>query len=372
MNNFFKATAALCCGAAFGTASAKDATQAPLSLRSNGVDYGVSILGQYDAAFFEGENSPSDRHDWRRASIGVYARKSGRFDVVANYDVKARGWLDAYAQVETSIGAFRLGQFRTPVGMDDGSTSSASTVFLERALPESAVHQGRRMGLDWTHTQRARWIFNVGIYEGGDFNGNNEGRSLAARTVYSPRNDERVALHFGASASREERADRVARLRSKPEASLSDRYYVDSGALPGSRAIDRFGIEAIWRSGPLSLQSEWLAIAAQRGDGAEDGFAHGGYVQGSWMITGETKPYKRGGLGNPVPLRSSGALEVAARWSELIVEDPATLLDRARHWTIGANWYVGKHLKLMGNYVRIDSRVRNDPGILEFRAQFAL
>lgn len=351
---------------------AADAPRAPLSLRHDGTDYGVAALLQYDFNRFHGDDAPRDRDDWRRATVGLYARKTGVFDVVADYDFKAEAWLDAYARVETGVGAFRLGQFRTPVGLDDGGTSSGSTVFMERALPEAVVHQGRRLGLDWTRALGTRWLFNLGAYGGGDLGGLHEGRSLAGRAVFSPRNDDEELLHFGASASRERRDDRVARLRGKPEAALSDRYYLDSGALRDSEAIDRYGLEAIWRRGPWSLQGEWLGIAARRDAGLADGRAQGGYLQGSWMLSGETKPYKRGALANPRPQRPGGAVELAARWSTLRIDAPATPLDRQSNWALGLNWYVGTHLKLMANYVDVDSRAARDPDLIELRIQLML
>ena len=47
---------------------------------------------------------------------------------------------------------------------------------------------------------------------------------------------------------------------------------------------------------------------------------------------------------------------------------------RQRDWTLGANWYWGKHLKLQANYVwlRTDhAGVSLDPEIFEARVQFA-
>jgi phosphate-selective porin OprO and OprP len=201
---------------AFKPAHATDAPRPPLSAHHNGVDYGLSGLMQYDIARFDGRHSPRDREDWRRATIGVYVRKQGAFGAVADYDFKARAWLDSYLRVESSVGALRLGQFRTPVGLDSGATSSGSTVFLERALPEAAMHQGRRLGLDWTHAQSERYRFNLGIYSGGDLAGRHKGHSIGGKAVFLPRNDIDDVLHLGFSASREERDDRIARLNSKP------------------------------------------------------------------------------------------------------------------------------------------------------------
>ena len=60
------------------------------------------------------------------------------------------------------------------------------------------------------------------------------------------------------------------------------------------------------------------------------------------------------------------------RYSTLDLDDGPVLGGTEHDWTIGANWYVTKYLKLQANYVRAvsDRRdVRADPRILEVRAQ---
>ena len=47
---------------------------------------------------------------------------------------------------------------------------------------------------------------------------------------------------------------------------------------------------------------------------------------------------------------------------------------REHDWTLGANWYLGSHLKLQANYVRASSErgtLALDPRVFELRAQVA-
>lgn len=322
----------------------------------SGIEYGLSGLMQYDLNRFHDEASslPAYQADdaWRRAGLGFYIRKPGKFDVLVDYDLKADIWLDAYVRVETGIGSLRAGQLRTPVGLDDGATSSGATTFLERASPQAMVHEGRRIGVDWARSFDKKLLLNLAYFDGGDLDGANEGNTWAARAVYTPSQTDGKLLHFGLSGSRERRDLRTARVRVRQEASLGSTALVDSRTLRDVDAIDRYGAEFIWRSGPYAVQAEWLRIDARQDHVSDDVRGDGGYVQGSWMITGETRPYRRtGGLHNPTPSKSSGAVELALRYSDASIDAPLARYDRQDSWTVGLNWYLGKYTRLMTNYV---------------------
>jgi phosphate-selective porin OprO/OprP len=175
------------------------------------------------------------------------------------------------------------------------------------------------------------------------------------------------------AASHEERDDRIARVRARPEAGLTDVRLVDSGSLRDADAIDRMGLEAAWQRGPWLAQGEWLAAEVSR-DVAADYRAQGGYVQGSWMLTGETKPYKGTAFGNPKPARAAGAVELGLRYSTLDLDDGLIAGGSQRDWTLGANWYLTRYFKFQANYVRADSDrqgVKLSPEVFELRAQLS-
>lgn len=344
-----------------------------------GWEYGIKGQFQYDYNEFgndlldSGAHRFEDAHDWRRREFGGYLRKPGVFELLLGYDFAADTWIDNYLKLNAGkTQEVRLGQFKTPVGMDESATSSAATVFLERAAPVNAIYQGRRIGADWTWAPNRQWRLNLGYFTDGDLNGLNEGHSLGGRAVFTPRNSEDEVLHLGLSASREERDDEVARIRARPEAAITDVRLVDSGSLAGSDAIDRVGLEGAWQRGAWLGQAEWLQADVRR-DGA-DFSARGGYVQGSWVVTGEAHPYKAGGFGNPKPSRASGAFELALRYSDLDLDDGLVAGGRQRDWTVGANWYLTNYFKFQANYIRVDSDrqgVALSPEVFEFRAQLA-
>ena len=96
------------------------------------------------------------------------------------------------------------------------------------------------------------------------------------------------------------------------------------------------------------------------------------------MLTGESRDYKNGYIGNTTPSHDYGAFEIAARYSKLGLNDGSVLGGNEHDWTLGANWYLGNHLKFQLNYIRAYTSkfsaaakqdLEIDPEVLELRAQ---
>jgi phosphate-selective porin OprO and OprP len=90
------------------------------------------------------------------------------------------------------------------------------------------------------------------------------------------------------------------------------------------------------------------------------------------VATGESRPYDGGNVGNIKPKGAWGALEFALRYSELHLNDGVVQGGRERDWTLGANWYINRYLKLQANDVHAQSDRRGlavDPNVVEVRAQ---
>lgn len=88
-------------------------------------------------------------------------------------------------------------------------------------------------------------------------------------------------------------------------------------------------------------------------------------VAGSYVITGEPASYKGVSPFQPFdPVEGKwGAIEVAARYGELKIDDVAfdkgfasrtASASKAEEWVIGANWYLNKSIKLVLNYAQTD------------------
>ncbi len=345
----------------------------------NGVEVGARGLLQYDLDDFGDDRAAhgnaifEDARAWRRKEFNLYVRKRGVFEINAGYDFQARTWLDNYLTVETPAGRFRAGQFKTPVGWEDGNTSTGATVFLERAMPEQAVYEGRRVGVEWRRDVAAGWSLQAAWLARTDLNADANGSTVAGRAVYTPVRRAGEVVHLGVSASREQRDGFTARVSARPEVALTPVRLIDTGTLRGVDHIDRAGLEAGWLAGPLLLQSEYLMLRAQRP--AARGFtSHGGYVFAAWLLTGETHGYRDSGFIDPVPVNPCGALELALRFSTLDLDDAGVTGGRERDWTLGLNWYFERHFKLQANYIRAFSNRGNlhlDPRILALRAQLA-
>lgn len=346
----------------------------PTSFTAGGVEYGAKGTVQYDVnRFADDAGTFEDADDWRRQELYLFARRKGSFELTAGYDFQAEAWADVFLKLETAAGDFRAGQQKTLVGWEDYATGTSSTIYLERSAAENAFYQGRRVGLEWTWTELENWRFALAGYTGPDLEDENDGTTVAGRVVHTPIADDTRVLHLGASASRERRDDGIARFRARPNAALTDVRLVDTGRL-ASDSIDRLGLEAAWRDGPLLLQAELLHGHNDAPSGQPDFTGRGWYALASWVLTGETRPYTNSAFGNPKPARDTGAVDVQLRYADLDLDDGAIRGGRQRDWTLGTNWYWGKHLKLQANYVwlRTDhAGVSLDPEIFEARVQFA-
>jgi phosphate-selective porin OprO/OprP len=302
------------------------------------------------------------------------------------FDFEAKTWLDVFFRFETKAllgkdyGRVRLGYMKTPVGLD-AVTSSRATSFMEVGLPTQAIYEGRRTGVEWV-LERPQYLLQVGAYGGKDLQGDNPGTTQAVRAVWTPFKAPGDVLHLGIAASVENPRGYhngldvsfppSARVRARPEAGLTDVRLVDSGTLRFVDQIQRVGLEQIWIHGPFSVQSEALQMKVTRENGLPDYTANGGYVYGSWIVTGESRPYAGGAVANVKPEHDYGAVELLARYSTLDLNDAGIQGGRQNAWTLGANWYLTSHFKFQANYVKADVKragVETKPDIVELRAQ---
>jgi phosphate-selective porin OprO/OprP len=192
------------------------------------------------------------------------------------------------------------------------------------------------------------------------------------------------------------------RYAARPEAATE--YPFLDVTVTGVRNVNLFGAEAAMVYGPFSVQMEYFgSVLDTTRDAAEWGHstvAHddpcfgGMYVQASYFLTGEHRPYntKEGAFDRVRPKKNFredggwGAVEVATRYSYLDMDDE--LLDtywgtvgnqhyssrgELHNWTLGVNWYLNPNVRIMANYIRscpdrIDTA--NAADILMFRFQF--
>jgi phosphate-selective porin OprO/OprP len=264
------------------------------------------------------------------------------------------------------LGTLRLGHFREPFGLN-ARTSSAYLSFLERSSPTDAFTAGRNRGAQLSR-RGPRWSLAAGLFRDADRpfpgDGLGEGRAATARATWLPVRTEEDArlLHLGLSASLRDPNSDGLRLAADPGSNLIGPL-VDTGSLPARNATV-VGLEAAWIDGPRSAQAE--VFLSEIDLPGPDGSPWGVSVQGSYFLTGERRTYRdsTSSFGPPVVHRpvfggGPGAWELAARWSRTDLDEGAVAGGTMQDLTLGVNWYLSPHARLMLDY--LDARVEG-PG----------
>jgi len=94
--------------------------------------------------------------------------------------------------------------------------------------------------------------------------------------------------------------------------------------------------------------------------GFDDADYDGGYIFGSWFMSGESRKYKKGAFGRLSPKTTVGkggmaARELAARYSYVSLDDGDTAGGEQTNDTLGLNWYTTKYVRFMANYAYVDA-----------------
>lgn len=266
---------------------------------------------------------------------------------------------DIYMSVEDVAVDNRFGHFKEPFGLEE-LTSSRHMTFMERSLVNTLV-PSRNTGVmigDGFAGDAGTWA--AGVFRDTDGFEATEGDNynVTGRITYAPilTEDSSRLVHLGLSAThREMETDFRASARSGDHLSPT----MLSVSVPADSA-DVFALEAAANFGPLGLQGEYTSASVGAVDGS-DPRLHGFYVQGSYFLTGEIRPYSGGVFQRLRPRESfpdgSGAWEIAGRYSRLDVSEVLVAADATGEiWslTVGVNWYWNPRLRWLLNYELAD------------------
>ena len=354
----------------------------------------ISATGNvsYDVVNFDGDGygtaatDLSDDGHYRRREFGMNLKKKDVYDFTAVFDFESKLWLDVALRLDTKAwfgkdyGKVRVGYFKTPVSMESAAPSRTASM-LEFSAASQAIFEGRRTGVEW-QLERPRYAVSAAYMFGHDLQGDNPGTTASGRAVWTPVKEKDHVVHLGLTGSVENPHGftdgrgayfgPASRFRARPLSFLTAVRLVDSGSLRNTDKIVRNGLEALWIDGPWSVQAEYLRATAERDNGSRDFTASGYYVTGSWVLTGESRPYTGNNVGNIKPAHGYGAVELLARYDALDLNDGGIVGGKQRAWTVGANWYLTTHFKFQANYVHIDADkglASADPDVMQVRAQ---
>ncbi|HTV87475.1 MAG TPA: porin [Stellaceae bacterium] len=289
--------------------------------------------------------------------------------------------------------AFDLGYMDTPFTLDE-ATSSNDLMFMERASIQTVASgifaNDFRSAVGARSNNDRYW---AGTYLTGPQSGatHNTGEQYGAfgRGTYQVLVGPDYSVHVGADVGALLKPPTVTgvqtiTLSDRPELRIDPTTILSTGALgtpahPVSGA-QVYGVEgaAGWRN--LFLQGEYYHIAVDRFGLATNGF-DGGYIEGSWTITGEHRKYipATGAYSGIVPFEpfepwaqnyGIGAWELAFRYSTIDLNSnftagaaPGPTSNAVGGGTqtvyaVGLNWYLDANVRFMLDYLHanIDKR----------------
>jgi phosphate-selective porin OprO/OprP len=280
-------------------------------------------------------------------------------------------------------GEFRVGHYLEPFSLEV-NTPSFTLPFLETSVA-SILAPARNWGLSvFRQALDDSTAIALGVFQAGsdanDFEtGPGSTVGLTGRLTTSPlnENDAEQLLHLGIALSSRLPERGTIIVNQRPQSPL-----IGLGDVAASPFVPQIAIPASYQQlvnlqlagarGSCWIQAEWYGSWIDQNGGGPV-FFHGMHVDGGWFLTGEHRPYQEANgvwgavrVNRPVFLRHIdaerecgwGAWEATARFAYLDLEDDDTppgpngqqIGIRLPEFTIGVNWYLTDHVRLMGNY----------------------
>lgn len=229
---------------------------------------------------------------------------------------------------------------------------AANLPHSERVLNPFFV--SRNMGAKLIHVFGAdkRATLSAGLYnDGWDVNSKtSRGWDYSARAtglVWDDPANKRF-LHLGL-AYRHVASDGVLRYRGRAETNVGDNF-IDTGNITANSA-DHFGVEGLLNIGPASLLGEYITAKVNTPTGDDPHF-YGYYLTGSYVLTGETRPYDRnvGYARRVIPTGYLGAPELVMRFAHVSLDDKNVAGGSYDRLSFGLNWWATTRWKFGVSY----------------------
>jgi phosphate-selective porin OprO and OprP len=361
------------------TASAKDG----FSIKSADGKFAVRLKGlvQTDGRFFLSDSDlPVTNTFFLRRARPILEATVGKyleFRLQPDFGQGTTVLFDAYSDVKVSPAfAVRVGKFKPPVDLER-LQSASDIVFAERALATNLA-PNRDVGLQLSgDLDSGLVVWQAGVFDGVPDLGNGDGdvsdaKDFAGRIFLQPvKSGSAKGLGFGVAGTTglERGTTAVPQLASYRTPGQQTWFrYITSTTTPASNVFadgvrQRLAPQAYFYTGPLGLHGEYI-LSWQRVSRATFPtvkLKHTAWqATGSYFLTGEKNSWRSAGPKKPFDPTAGtfGAVELAARYSELSVDDatfpnyanPTNTPSKAKAWAVGLNWYLARAIKVVVDY----------------------
>ncbi len=305
----------------------------------------------------------------RRARLYVKGKLNGRWKYVLESDFAGNkvSVKDAGLSYKMSSAPITLtvGNQKHAVSMEV-EESSNDIMFTERSLVSALTtpYFDRAIGIT-AASGGSNWHAKAGIFGDGISNNDaDEGHGFGARASFAPVLSDNTVVHLGASYGLRKTSDDGLANGKSPSFSYKTTNFSDLKPVKASVAdmdkVEVAVLEFAAMQGAWSLQSEIAANNVNRDSGDDLSFsAH--YVQLGYSIFGGQRRYKASegefkyfNVNTPFNASSGdwGALEVAARFDQIDLEDDNVSGGKAKRFTLGLNWYLSRNMRVLFDYSR--------------------
>lgn len=254
------------------------------------------------------------------------------------------------------VGTLSFGKIKEPF-VYEMAGDAANLPHHERLL--SPFFVSRNVGVKLSNTmldQRGTWSvgwYNDWLTEGEDFG--DSGNDVAARVTTLPlwSEDGSQYLHVGVGLRYYAGDDDTLRFKGKPGSNVADNY-VDTGAITGDHAWNS-SLEVLWANRGYSLLGEYTRSDVHAGSVGDPKF-EGWYLTGSWILSGEHRPYDRkaGYARRVMPQSHWGAFELIGRVGRVDLDDAGVSGGTMIGWWGAVNWWATRRWKASIGYGDIE------------------
>jgi phosphate-selective porin OprO/OprP len=320
----------------------------------------------------------------RRARVFVKGLFSKYLAYELEYSLTGGGkWKDLYLEYSgLPYATVKVGNIKEPIGLE-ALTSSKYNTFMERSLADIFI-EDRKLGATLNFNSYKKnsyaWTFTAGGF--GD-NLNNisdfeDTYSLSSRATYAYFLNKKSFFHIGLSTAYTDVGDKKRKLSTRAESHLLDNKLLKL-KLKHVDTMTRYGAETVLQYDKLSLQGEYIISNIDTTKSKSYSF-YGWYVQGSYFLTKDRRTYKakEGVFKRIKPKKTAknggyGAFEIATRISYLDMSDLNKLGGEVYNYTLGLNYYINNHTRMMLNRITTDIQsgtLNYDPEVIQLRLQY--
>jgi len=350
------------------------------------IQYDVMFIGQDDSLqnHFTAENGTELRRARLYTSGTIYKRIQYKFqiDFAGNHVVIK----DAYMRYTNipGLGNITIGNFKEPRGFEM-LTSSKYISFMERSVTNQ-FDNDRSLGLMFNNSFFNK---NLSVYAGYFYPAGNNAKysgnrynitfRLVGLPYYNTENGYKI-VHLGAGITHEYHNNEEASYASRPETHMAPKYLkVEMDAV---ESINEINGEFVIVYNSFTFQSEYTYAGVQAASNSnmqESNYVlNSFYGSLSWFATGEHKNYSHSKkmFGRVSPRKNfgnggAGAIELAARYSVMNLNDHDLQGGKMSNLTFGVNWYLNPVYRISLNYVRADISELGIANIFQMRFQIA-